>query len=86
MARKKITFDEPTFFDEPKAFVERDGRMITNEKMYAEDDKSSAIVGVAMAGEIVRILEQPIDPSKHMTKIRTSTTNRTGYVNPKSLL
>lgn len=84
MARKKITFDDP----EPimaKAFVERDGRMITNEKMYAEDNKSSAIIGVAMAGEVVKIL-QPAISKDNMTKIRTYSTNREGYVNPKALL
>lgn len=88
MARtKKYTFEE-TDRPEPKkvTFTERDARMITNEKMYVEDNKSSMIIGVAMAGEIVRVLEQSIDPEKHMTKIRTSTTNRTGYVNPKSLI
>lgn len=86
MARKKMSFDfEDTSFTEPVPFKERDGRMITNEKMYAEDSKESLIVGVAMAGEIVRILEQSTSP-EHMTKIRTSTTNRTGYINPKSLL
>ena len=88
MARKKITFDEPISFEEPikeVPFKEVDRRMITNEKIYAEDSKTSLIIGVAMAGEVVRVLEPSIS-SDHMTKIRTYSTNRTGYVNPKSLL
>ena len=84
MARKKITFDDPAPI-EPKVFVERDGRMITNEKMYAKDDTSSMIVGVAMAGEIVKNLIPSSSPN-NMTKIRTYSTNREGFVNPKSLL
>lgn len=88
MARKKYSFEESDYssISKPEKFVEIDGRMITSEKMYVEDNKSSTIIGVAMAGEIVRILEQSIDPEKHMTKIRTSVTNRTGYVNPNSVL
>ena len=86
MARKKISFDDTISFDEPaKVFQEKDGRMITNEKIYAKDDKSSMIVGVAMAGEVVRILAPAITPDQ-MTKIRTYTTNREGYVNSKSFL
>lgn len=84
MARKKITFDDPAPL-ETKVFVERDGRMITNEKMYLKDDKSSMIVGVAMAGEVVKILQPSTSPD-HMTKIRTYSTNREGFINPKSLL
>jgi len=86
MPRKKISFDlEDKSSVKPISFKEKDARMITDEKIYAEDSKESLIVGVAMAGEIVRILEQSIS-SDHMTKIRTNITNRTGYVNPKSLL
>ena len=86
MPRKKITFDTPkTESTIKKTFIERDSRMITSEKMYQNNDKKSLIVGVAMAGEIVRVLE-PAITSDDMTKIRTSTTNRIGYVNPKSIL
>lgn len=84
MARKKITFDDPAPL-ETKVFVERDGRMITDEKMYLKDDKSSMIVGVAMAGEIVKVLAPAIS-TNNMTKIRTYSSNREGYVNSKSLL
>ena len=84
---KKYTYENvDTPAPKKTVFVERDARMITNEKMYAEDNKSSMIVGVAMAGEIVRVLEQSTEPDKHMSKIRTLTTNRTGYVNPRSIL
>lgn len=88
MPRKKISYDSEEIFrkpdPKPAKFVERDGRMITNEKIFKEDDKSSPVVGVAMANEIVKILDQSVSPD-HMTKIRTYVTNREGYVNPKSL-
>lgn len=85
MARKKITFDEPLLSNNSKSFVERDSRMITSEKMYAKDDKNSMIVGVAMSGELVKVLEAGVSPNQ-MTKIRTKSDNREGYVNSKSLL
>lgn len=82
--RKKILREEPTFiFEEPVKFTERDGKMITNEKIFVEDNPNSSFIGVAMAGEKVRILEQK---SGHMTKIRTYSTNRTGYVNARSVI
>ncbi len=67
-------------------FVEHDAKMITTEKIFMIDDPASIIIGVAMAGETVRVLEQSLDPDNHMTKIRTQATNRTGYVNPRSIL
>lgn len=85
-SRKKISYEQPSFIsDEPKSvkFTERDGKMITNEKIFVEDNPASAFIGVAMAGERVRILEQK---SGYMTKIRTYATNRTGYVNAKSVI
>lgn len=85
MAGRKRSYD-PTFISEepkPAKFTERDGKMITTEKIFAEDDTSSAIVGVAMSGERVRVLEQSYG---HMTKIRTYSTNRTGYVNNRSVI
>ena len=89
MPRKKISFDteEKDYRSEKKTtkFVERDGRMITNEKIYIFDDKTSAITGVAMANQIVRILEPSISP-EHMTKIRTYGTNREGYINSNSVI
>lgn len=82
--RKKIIREEPTFiFEEPVKFTERDGKMITNEKIFVEDNPNSSFIGVAMAGEKVRILEQK---PGHMTKIRTYSTNRTGYVNARSVI
>ena len=86
MARRKVTFDEP--MDRPAfkvEFVERDGRMITSEKMYRDNTKDSPIVGIAMAGEVVTIIT-PTEKADDMTKIRTKVTNRIGYVNSKSLL
>lgn len=85
-SRKKISYEQPSFIsDEPNhvKFTERDGKMITNEKIFVEDNPTSAFIGVAMAGERVRILEQRVG---HMTKIRTYATNRTGYVNAKSVM
>lgn len=86
MPRKKISYEQPSFITEepkPVKFTERDGKMITNEKIFVEDDPKSSFIGVAMAGERVRILDQK---AGHMTKIRTYSTNRTGYVNEKSVI
>lgn len=88
MPRKKINNSSESFSKlsvKPVKFIERDGRMITNEKIYMKDDKNSMITGVAMANEIVRILEVSIS-SDHMTKIRTYGTNREGYINPNSVI
>ena len=87
MPRKKNSYesDEKIFKSGPAKlkFVERDGRMITTERIYAKDDKSSMIVGVAKANEVVKILSEPTVSG--MTKITTYVTNREGYVNSKSI-
>lgn len=82
---RKRSYDPSFIKDEPEPikFAERDGKMITTEKIFAEANTSSAIVGVAMSGERVRILEQA---AGQMTKIRTYSTNRTGYVNYRSVI
>lgn len=88
MPRKKINNSSETFSKlsaKPVKFIERDGRMITSEKMYIFDDTSSAIVGVAMANETVKILEQSVSDD-HMTKIRTYGSKREGYVNHRSVI
>ena len=81
MPRKKTT---PTFvIDEPKGFDPRNGKMIVSEVMYSDVDKST-VVGIAMSGELVTILDIKYD--KDMTKIKTKDTNRIGFVNSKSVI
>lgn len=82
MPRKKTT---PSFvIDEPEVkFVQRDGRMITNEVMYSTPALTD-VIGIAMSGDIVLVLDILYD--KNLAYIRTKDTNRTGYINSKSVL
>lgn len=88
MPRKKIILDSEVK-ESPiitkKEFKEYKARMIVNSRIYAKDDTSSYLVGVAMIGETITVLEPSISKD-HMAKIRTDITNRTGYVDPKSFV
>ena len=83
--RKTIILDVEPKEAPKKEFKEYKARMILNERIYAEDNKTSSLVGVAMIGETITVLE-PSTSKDHMAKIRTDITNRTGYVNPNSFI